>query len=85
MPAQIAPEMNPEPCKQPLKARFPNLYYGNLHIDCYQFCQKCKDHFETAAAKKPNKISFAALFLHGLVTQQWLQHKQRRNRAVLMT
>ena len=28
-----------EPCKQPLKAQFPDLYYDNLHMDCYWFCQ----------------------------------------------
>ena len=39
VPARIAPEIDPEPCEQPLKTRFLDLYYGNLHIDCYQFCQ----------------------------------------------
>ena len=24
--------------EQPLKAWFPNLYYGNSHLDCYRFC-----------------------------------------------
>ena len=66
-------KVDSEPCKQPLKTRFPDLYYGHSHMDCYQFCQQCKDHFETAGAKGPNRIPFAALFLHGLVTQQWLQ------------
>ena len=28
-------EIDPEPREQPLKARFPDLYYGNLHMDCY--------------------------------------------------
>ena len=57
-----------EPREWPLKARFLDFYYCNSHIDCYQFCQQCKDHFKTAKAKGPNKIPFAALFLHGLVT-----------------
>ena len=65
-------KIDSEPRKQPLKARFPDLYYGNLHIDCYQFCQQCEDHFKTAGAKGLNKILFAASFLRGLVTQQWL-------------
>ena len=65
-------EVEPELCEQPLKARFPDLYYDNLHMDCYRFCQQCEDHFETAGAKGPNKILFAASFLRGLVTQQWL-------------
>ena len=78
-------EIDPEPCKQPLKARFPDLYYGNSHMDCYRFCQQCEDHFETAGAKGPNRIPFAASFLRGSVTQRWLQHKRRRDGAVPMT
>ena len=31
-------EIDSEPRKQPLKARFLDLYYGNLHMDCYWFC-----------------------------------------------
>ena len=42
------------PRKQPLKARFPNLYYMNSHLDCYRFCQQCEDHFKTAGANGPN-------------------------------
>ena len=61
-------EVDSEPCKQSLKARFPDLYYSNSHMDCHQFCQQCKDYFETAGAKGPNKILFAALFLRRLVT-----------------
>ena len=68
-------EVDPEPHKKPFKARFPGLYYDNLHIGCYQFCQQCEDHFETTRAKKYNKIVIAALFLHRLVIQQWPQHK----------
>ena len=49
--------------EQPLKARFPNLYYGNSHKDCYRFCQYCENHFKTAGANRPNRISFSASFL----------------------
>ena len=63
-------KVDSKPRKQSLKAWFPDLYYGNLHMDCYQFCQQCKDYFETAGAKRPNKILFAALFLCASVTQQ---------------
>ena len=72
--SQIAP-LALEPRKRPFKARFPDLYYGNSHMDCYRFCQQCEDHFETVGAKRLNRILFTALFLRGLVTQQWLQHK----------
>ena len=82
VPGQI--EVDSKPCKQLFKAWFLDLYYGNLHINCCQFYQQCKDHFETAGAKKLNIISFVALFLRGLITQQWLQYKQRCDGAVPM-
>ena len=63
-------EVDPKPCKQPFKAQFPDLYYSNLHMDCYRFCQQCEDHFKTAGAKGPNRILFAASFLRGSVIQQ---------------
>ena len=34
LPAPIQAELR----EQPLKARFPDLYYGNSHLDCYRFC-----------------------------------------------
>ena len=54
-------------------------------MDCYRFCQQCKDYFEIAGAKRPNRIPFAALFLRGSVTQQWLQHKRCRTGALPIT
>ena len=62
-PAPIQAELR----EQPLKVRFPNLYYGNSHLDCYCFCQQCEDHFDTAGASGPNRIPFAALFFRGSV------------------
>ena len=49
--------------EQPLKTRFLDLYYKNLHLDCYRFCQQCEDHFETAGANGPNQVPFAVSFL----------------------
>ena len=63
-------KIDPKPCDQSFKAQFLDLYYGNLHMDCYRFCQQCEDHFKTAGAKGLNRIPFAALFLRGLITQQ---------------
>ena len=51
-------------CKQPLKAWFSNLYYGNSYLDCYHFCYQCKNHFKTTGANKLNQIFFATLFLY---------------------
>ena len=78
-------KVDSEPRKQPINARFPDLYYGNSHMHYCRFCQQCKDHFENAGAKGPNKIPFAALFLHRSVIQQWLQYQQYCNGAVPMT
>ena len=75
-------EVDSEPRKQLLKARFADFYYSILRMDCYQFCQQCKDHFKTAGAKRPNKNLFAALFLYRSVIQQWLKHKQRYDGAM---
>ena len=70
--------------KQLLKVQFPDLYYGNSHLDCYHFCQQCEGHFDTAGASGPNRISFAASFLCGSVIQCWDQYK-RRNEGISMT
>ena len=40
--------------KQIFKAKVPEVYYGNLHMDCYHFSQQCKDYFETAGATGAN-------------------------------
>ena len=40
--------------ERPLKTRFSEMYSGNSHMECYKFCQKCEDHFDTARAKGPN-------------------------------
>ena len=69
--AQTPAPVPAKPQEQPLKARFPDLYYGNSQMDCYRFCQKCEDHFENAGARGPNCIQFAASFLRGTVIQQW--------------
>ena len=52
-----------EPQEKPLKAHFPELYWGNSHQDCYRFYQQCKDYFGTAGVKGSNCIPFAASFL----------------------
>ena len=65
-------ETNQEPrqpkCKQTLKAKVPEVYYDKSHMDCYHFCQQCKDHFETVGATKFNRTPFAASFLRGNIS-----------------
>lgn len=63
-----------------LKAKFPNLYYGKSHLECYHFSQQCEDHFNTAGAIGFNCTPFAASFLRGRISSRWHQHK-RRNQA----
>ena len=58
-------------CKQLLKARFPDLYYGNSHLDYYCFYQQYKDYFKTARANRLNQVLFAALFLRKAIVQRW--------------
>ena len=54
-------KMNQEPRQPPmgrkrtLKAKVPEVYYGKLHMDCYHFCQQCKDYFETTGATGINR------------------------------
>ena len=50
------------------KAKIPEVYYGKSHMDCYHFCQHCKDHFETAGATGNNRTLFAASFLCGNIS-----------------
>ena len=50
---------------QPLKAMVLEVYYGKLHIDCYHFNQKCKDHFETGDATKASQTLFATFIFRG--------------------
>ena len=66
----LAPAPAPQPLvfpdgprERPLKARFPELYCGKTHMECYNFIQQCEDHFATAGAKRPNRVPFAATFL----------------------
>ena len=64
-----------------LKARSPDLYYCNLHIECYYFCQQYKDHFKSAGAKSHKRIPFAATFLKDCILNCWQQHKARTGRT----
>ena len=66
-----------EPKEQPLKARFPDLYFGKLYLDCYWFCQQFEDHFDTARANGKNRTPFAASFLWDGISTCWTQYKRR--------
>ena len=61
--------------KQFFKAKVSDVYYKKSYIDCYHFCQQCKDYFETVRATRTNQILFAAFFLCGSINVQWTQYK----------
>ncbi len=60
-----------------LKAKTPDVYRGRSHMECYNFCQQCEDHFATCGATGPNRIPFAASFLQDQINFRWQQHKQK--------
>ena len=60
--AQAPPSDGPR--EKPLKARLPDVYRSKSHMEYYNFCRQCEDHFAIAGAKGPNRIPFAACFLH---------------------
>ena len=60
-------------CEKSLKAKLPDVYCGKSHMECYNFCQKCEDHFAIVGAKGPNRISFAASFLGDRINICWQQ------------
>ena len=71
------PRPPPAEREQSLKAKVPEVYYGKSHMDCYHFCQQCKDHFETARATGTNRTLFAASFFRGSISILWTQYKRR--------
>ena len=54
---------------------------GKLYMECYNFCQQCKDHFDTAGAKGYKRVFFAALFLKNSILYRWQQYKARTKRS----
>ena len=67
------------PHERPLKAKILDIYFRKSYMDCYHFCQQCKDYFKTTGATGSNRTSFMALFPHGKINFQWHQHwKQLR-------
>ena len=76
-------ESNQRP-RQPLaehersfKAKISDVYYKKLHMDCYYFCQQCKNYFKIAEATRAKQTFFVAFFLCGSISIQWTKYKQR--------
>ena len=65
------------PRKRPLKTRFLDIYWGQTHLECYNFFPKCQDHFATAGATSPNQVLFTAIFLKDTALFCWQQYSIR--------
>ena len=63
--------------EKPLKARFPDIYWGKTYLECYNFFQKCEDHFATTGATGPNRVPFAAIFLKNTALFCWQQYQHK--------
>ena len=77
-----APALAPivaETPREKLKAHFSDVYRAKSHIDCFNFCQQCKDYFATAGATRPTRIPFAASFLQDRISFRWQQYKRRHD------
>ena len=77
VPAPAAALHYEDPRERPLKARFPDIYQGKTHLECYNFFKQCKDHFATAGATGSNQVPFAATFLKDTVFFCWHQHQRK--------
>lgn len=58
-----------------LKSVNSNLYYDDLYIECYYFCQQCKDHFRIAESLDYKYVPFAIGFLKDCILNQWQEYK----------
>lgn len=66
-PAPILITFPENPQERFLKICFPDVYRGKNHLDCYNFCLWCKDHFAIARAKYLNQIFFPTFFLRNCI------------------
>lgn len=59
--AQKYPTSSKNDTNKSFKPRNPNLYEGNLYIECYYFCHKYKKYFEVPRLLCYKYISLAIL------------------------
>ncbi len=60
-----------------LKVKTLDVYHNRSHMECYNFCQQCKDYLTTCGATWPNQILFAAFFLRDRIKFRWQQQKRK--------
>ncbi len=74
--AQAAPAAEArDDTNRPLKPQNPDLYYGNLYMECYYFCQQCEDHLEVVGSLGHKRVLFTTGFLKDRILNRWQQHK----------
>ena len=73
------------PHEKLLKSRLLDVYCDKSYIKYYNFCQKCEDYFAIARAKGPNRILFAASFLHDRINFRWQQYKWKHEGESLVS
>lgn len=66
------------------KVMAPDIYYDKLHIECYNFCQQCKDHFAITGAIGHNRVFFATTFLENRTLNHWQQYRRKINGITLV-
>ena len=74
-----------EPWERFFKARTLETYWTKFSMECYYFCQQCKDNFKTLGATGINHTPFAASFLRGSISLRWAQQKHRHKNATPIT
>lgn len=62
--------------KRLVKAKVLDVYHSRSYMECYHFCQQCKDYFETVEAIGANQFLYAALFLYGNISVRQTQFKR---------
>lgn len=63
-----SPRDNTDKC---LKPKNPDLYYVNLYIKYYYFCQQCENHFEIVGLLGHKHILFVVGFLKNCILNCW--------------
>ena len=69
--------------KRTLKAKVSEVYYGKLHMDCYHFCQQCKDYLRLLGLLGSIRLLLQLPFFMGTFVF-WAKFK-RRNRGEELT
>ena len=73
-PIPILAQQHESPWKRLLKAWFPDIYWGKIYMECYNFFSQCKNHFITTRATRSNRVLFAIISLNDIALFCWQQY-----------